>query len=129
MKAQFYKTLRYVVAGATGAGINFLIYFILLRFLNVWYVLASIVSFTLSLFAGFYLQKHFTFRNFSSHNIKNQMVQYYAFSVLNLVINVAILAFLVEIVMMGKVISKVITLIIISLWSYFIYQKIIFKNP
>ncbi len=57
------------------------------------------------------------------------MAQYYAFSVLNLVINVAILAFLVEIIMMGKVISKVITLIIISLWSYFIYQKIIFKNP
>ncbi len=128
MQAQLLKTIRYILAGATGAGINFLIYFILLRFLNVWYVLASVISFTLSLFAGFYLQKHFTFRNFSTHNIKNQMAQYYAFSVLNLVINVVILAFLVEILMMGKVVSKVVTLIVISLWSYFVYQKVIFKN-
>lgn len=127
MQVQIHKIMRYLFTGGVGAGVNFIIYFILLRFLGLWYILASIISFLLSLLVGFYLQKHFTFRNFSVDNTKKQMLLYYLFSFLNLIINIILLYFFVEIVKVDQVFAKVLTLGILAIWSYFVYQKYIFK--
>lgn len=128
MKAQIQKITRYMIAGGMGALINFLIYFILLKLFSVYYLLASIISFTLSLIAGFYFQKHFTFQDGSQNNIKKQMTYYYVFSSINLIINVILLSFFVEVMKMDQVLAKILTLAILAVWSFFIYQNYIFKQ-
>ena len=127
MKSHIQKTTRYIFAGGTGAGINFLIYFFLMRVFHVWYIFASIISFTLSTFAGFYLQKHITFKNKDRQNEKKQISYYYMVSSINLILNVILLSFFVEILNIDPVLAKISSLAILAIWSFFVYQKIIFK--
>lgn len=127
IKSDIYKLARYMIAGGLGAGINFVIYFILLRVFNVWYILASIISFVLAIFAGFFLQKYMTFRNTDKSKIRKQIIYYYTFSIINLVINVLLLSLFVEILNMDQVLAKVLSLGLLAIWSYFIYQRVIFK--
>lgn len=122
------KISRYLFAGGLGAGINFVIYLILLKGFQVWYLLASIIAFCLALIAGFYLQKYWTFKNTSKVNIKKQVFLYLALSLINLGINVLLMLLFVETFNLDKILAKVFSLGALALWSYFIYQKLIFKN-
>ena len=121
------KTVRYLFAGGLGASLNFLIYFILLSVFNFWYLIASIISFSLSTIASFYFQKYLTFRNLSKDNIKKQVFMFFIFAIINLLINVILMVFFVEILTVNKILAKVFTLGIIAIWSFFVYQRIIFK--
>ncbi|MCX6757313.1 MAG: GtrA family protein [Candidatus Nomurabacteria bacterium] len=127
MKEQIEKTTRYLFAGGAGAGINFFLYFFLISIFHIWYIFASVISFTLSTFAGFYLQKHITFKNKDRQNEKKQISYYYIVSLINLILNVIILSFFVEILHIGPVLAKIFSLAILAIWSFFVYQKIIFK--
>lgn len=122
------KIIRYLFSGCVGAGVNFLIYILLFKVFGVWYLWASIIAFGLSLFVGFQMQKRFTFRNFDKEGAKKQLLYYYILSSINLVINVAVLSFFVEIVSLDAVLAKALTLIIIAIWSFIVYQNFIFKN-
>jgi putative flippase GtrA len=113
------KTLRYIIAGGIGAGANFAIYFVLVKYFNIWYLAASVSSFVLSLVAGFYLQKYFTFRNTNKDAVHKQVLGFFIFSLINLG---------VEILNIDKILAKVLTLAILAIWSYFVYQKYIFRN-
>jgi len=128
MREKLEKITRYVIAGGTGALINFLIYFVMLQVFNVWYLLSSICSFTLSIFAGFYLQKYFTFRNSSKDYIYKQMYLFFSFSLINLLINVILLVFFVEILGINQLVAKVLTLGIIAIGSFFVYQNFVFSS-
>lgn len=126
-KVDFKKTILFVIAGGMGALTSLIIYTILLQFLGVWYLYASIISFVLASFAGFCFQRYITFRGNSKNGIRKQVVYYFSLSLLNLVLNVLILSFFVEILVIDKIIAKVLTLGIVAIWSYFIYQKYIFR--
>ena len=123
----FKKTILFVVAGGMGAFTNLIIYIVLLQLLGMWYLYASIISFVLASFAGFCFQKYITFRDSSGNNIKKQILFYFVFALLNLLLNVIILSFFVEVLMVDTILAKVLTLGIIAIWSYFVYQKYIFK--
>lgn len=121
------KTILFVVAGGMGALTNLIIYVILLQLFGVWYIYASIISFVLAAFAGFCFQKYITFNGTSKGNIKKQIVFYFIFAIVNLVLNIIILSFFVEILKIDTIIAKVLTLGTLAIWSYFIYKKYIFK--
>lgn len=126
LKIDYKKTILFVIAGGMGALTSLIIYTILLQ-LGVWYIYASIIAFILASFAGFYFQRCITFRGNSKNSIRKQIVYYFTLSLLNLILNVFILSFFVEILAVDKIIAKVLTLGTVAIWSYFIYQKYIFK--
>ncbi|MEN9582742.1 MAG: GtrA-like protein [Candidatus Parcubacteria bacterium] len=127
VKKNIHKTLRYLIAGGLGAGTNFVIYYILVKFFDVWYLAASITSFLLSLIVGFYLQKYFTFKNMTKDGIHKQVIAYFIFSLINLVVNVILMLFFVEVLSVDAILSKVFTLAVLAVWSFFVYKNIIFK--
>lgn len=127
MRINIKKTALFVFAGGMGALTSLIIYTLLLQYLGIWYLYASIISFVVASFAGFCFQRFITFRGSSQNSIRKQVLYYFILNTCNLVINVLLLAFFVEIVTLDKILSKVLTLGIIAIWSYFIYQRFIFK--
>lgn len=121
------KTIRYLFTGGLGAGLNFSIYFILLNLFGLWYLLASIVSFSFSTIASFYFQKYLTFENISKDNIHKQIFLFFIFALINLLATVVLMLFFVEILAINKLLAKILTIGTIAVWSFFVYQKFIFK--
>lgn len=127
IKIDIKKTMLFIFAGSMGAITSLLIYAILLKVLGVWYLYASIIAFILASFAGFCFQKYITFKDVSKGNIKKQIFYYFIFAGFNLILNIIILSFFVEFLKIDSLIAKILTLGIIAVWSYFIYQKYIYK--
>jgi putative flippase GtrA len=128
MMIQIQKMIRYMLAGGVGALLNFAIYFSLIKFSSTWYILASVISFTLSIVVGFYLQKYFTFQDKKTDSIDKQVFYFFVFAVMNLLINILLLAFLVEFLRLDKILAKVCVLGFLAIWSFFVYQNFIFKK-
>lgn len=123
-----HKVLRYVFSGGIAAGINIALFSFLLLTFKVWYLLASVISFSVSFVASFYMQKYWTFRDSSTAQTKKQLFYYFLITAANLGINVVLMMLFVQGIGIHPVIAKAITLIILACWSFVVYQKYIFTK-
>jgi putative flippase GtrA len=121
------KWFRFVVSGGLAALSNLVLFYVFLNIFHIWYLVASIASFLLSVVVGFYLQKYFTFKENRGGNKRKQMMMFLVVSLINLVINVLLMLFFVEILSLDQMLSKIFTLAILACWNYFVYQKFVFK--
>lgn len=122
------KAILFMVAGGTAALSNLIIFYIFLNWLNVWYLLSSIISFTLSVFVGFYMQKHLTFKDADKKETLRQASIFFLVSIINLGINILLMILFVEVFKIDKMLSKVLTLAILACWNYFVYEKFVFNK-
>ena len=122
------KVLYFIIGGGTAALTNLVLFFVFINYLNIWYLFASITSFILSVFVGFYLQKYLTFENVSNEKTKKQMILFLLVSTVNLGINILLMLFFVEVLKLDKMLAKVCTLAILACWNFFVYEKIVFKK-
>jgi putative flippase GtrA len=128
MSFQIRKYLKFIIAGGLSALTSLVLFYVFITFLNIWYLLASTISFLLSIAVGFYLQKYLTFKNFRKGDTKKQALSFLFFSLLNLLINIALMAFFVEIIQIDKMFSKILTLGILACWNFFVYEKFVFAE-
>ena len=85
------KLVRYLVAGTTAALCNLLILFVLVHFLHVFYLVASILSYIASIGAGFSLQKFWAFRDQGNLRTHHQLFLYIGVTLMNHCINTALM--------------------------------------
>lgn len=128
MQYSFYTLFRYIFSGGIAAGINIALFSLLLLTFHVWYLLASVISFSVSFVVSFYMQKHWTFRDSSTAQMKQQLFYYFLITTVNLGINVLLMMFFVQALGINPVIAKAVTLIILACWSFVVYQKYIFTK-
>jgi putative flippase GtrA len=123
------KAILFIFSGGTSAFTAVALFYIFLNVFHFWYLFASILSFLLSVGVGFYLQKNLTFEDSSKKDTKKQAVIFFGISVINLFINILLMIFFVQVLSFNsKMFAKILTLGIIALWNYFIYQKFVFKK-
>lgn len=122
------KAFKFIFSGGLAALTCLSAFYILITFFHIWYLLASAISFLLSVAVGFYLQKYLTFENFPKENIKKQAVLFLIISLANLLINVILMLFFVNYLAIPKVLAEVFTLAILACWNFFVYQKFVFVN-
>jgi putative flippase GtrA len=120
--------IRYVLAGAAGFGLNVGFYALLLYGAHLWYILASVIAFCLATACGFFIQKLFAFREYSKHRSAGQFAAYFAFILFNLGANSLILFVLVDSLSINKLLASVCASGIVALWSFFVYEKLIFSK-
>lgn len=123
------RLLRYLVAGATSAGVNLVGYTLLISFSDMWYVIAALLSFLLGAVVSFTLQKFWTFNEPTIGRIPGQLVQYLLIVTFNVAVNIAFLATLVEVFGFNKLIAAFVSTGAISLWSFFMYRRLVFTIP
>ncbi|MBP9714927.1 MAG: GtrA family protein [Candidatus Pacebacteria bacterium] len=127
MKQKLIKGMKFIISGGTAAFVALSLFYVFWNILHIWYLLASILSFLFSVVVGFILQKYFTFENTVKSDTKKQAFLFLFISLINLLINIALMAFFVEILKLDQMLSKIVTLAILALWNFFVYKKFVFK--
>ncbi len=136
MTLQFF---RYGVSGASNLVFNWLLYFIVFNFvlhkqmLHLGFVTLSshiaafTITFGVTFFSGFLLQKYVTFTE-SVVRGRTQLIRYLIVVAVNLVINYVGLKLLVDVLSFYPTLSNIAISIFTTFISYFSQKKFTFKN-
>jgi len=122
------RIIKYLISGGTAAFVDIVLLYIFTDFFGLWYLLSAIISFLIAYFVSFYLQKFWTFRDNTLHNIRRQMIIYFIVGVTNLGINTAGMYLLVDKFKRHYLIAQIIMGALISFSSYLIYRFFIFSK-
>lgn len=129
---------RYGVSGVGNMGFDWVLYFITYNFIiqkqlvHLGFVTLSphiaslLITFPISLFTGFLLQKYVTFTA-SQMRGKDQLMRYVAVVIVNLFINYFGLKLFVEIIGLYPTPSKMVVTVFTTIFSYFSQKKFTFQ--
>lgn len=123
------KALRYLFSGSVVFLVSVAVFSSLRYGLGVWYIAASIISFFVGFIVSFILQKFCTFRDDSPPKKGQQIAHYFLVFLLNIFANTFLLYLLVEYLHVAHLLAVVIANASIALWSYCMYDKLIFARP
>jgi len=119
---------KFLIAGGTASVTNLATFIVLTEFFGVWYLMASVSSYIVSFFVNFYMQRAWTFKN-KANQVHAQMGLFFANSLLNLVLNTAIMYGMVDIIGVHPIISQTFVIGLLAIMNYTIYRLIIFREP
>jgi len=126
---QKYKVyIKYLISGGTAATTDLALIFLFTSVFGIWYLLSAVIAFVFAFGVSFVLQKFWTFRNNEMEQIKKQLAMYLSLSLFNLIINTGAMYVLVDIIGWHYFISQIIIAASIAIFSFFVYNLVIFKK-
>ena len=124
----FGKLYRFGISGAVSAISLFGSLYVLHEILHVWYLLASSVSFLVTVVTSFVLQKFWAFRSKSLTDLPKQFLLFVIFAGINFFVNISCMYFLVDIAKVQYLLAQFITTAIIASWDFLLYFYLIFPK-
>lgn len=121
------KIIRYIISGGVTSASVFLLLFILVHKLHVWYLVASIISFSIGIILSFSLQKFFTFRDNSKEKINSQFAIFAVFNLVMLGVNTLLMYLFVDVFGFWYMYSQISITIITAFVNYLIFNRFIFR--
>lgn len=122
------RITRFIMSGSVGAATNIGILYILVEFLGLYPVTASVISFTCAVGVSFALQKFWTFTNHDLSNTHHQAARFVVVALVNLGINSLLMYVFIEYLHMHYIVSQIITAGMVAVESYFVYQYLVFTD-
>lgn len=119
------KLARFIATGGSAAVVEY-IAFIILHRLGLHILVANSLSFACGLIVSFCLNRFWVFR--SRDNVSTQFGMYAVLAVINLCISDALIWVAVNKLSMRALIAKLITMVLVAIWNYVIYTRIIFRH-
>jgi len=119
---------KYLCAGTIGALSNVFSFYLLTRYLDMWYILSAVIAAFMGYAIAFLLQKYWTFGDYDHKKFTRQALAYLSVTGLNLVGGLFILTILVEFAHIEHVVAQTISVIVMSISSFIINRHITF-NP
>jgi putative flippase GtrA len=121
------KKVRYVVSGGTAFVIEYVCFVAILYITNNLFI-ANSISFIVGVLAGFAFHKFWTFSGAHQHAARSQTIATVFLGILNLGLTNVFIGTLVNALNFPPLIAKVIVILMIVVWNYIIFNKIIFKH-
>lgn len=116
------QILKFGVVGGLAFLIDYGIYTLLISVFDVYYIIASIISFTLSVIFNYILSIKWVFDVKKKQGVK-EFIIFVILSIIGLILNSIILYFSVELMHIHKLIAKIIATFIVMIYN-FITRKI-----
>lgn len=91
------QLVRFTLTGLLTNAVNYATFFVLLRSLNVFYVLASVIGFLAGFVVGFFVNRSWTF-DATGDDGRSQLMRFFIVNMLSLGANAATIAFFTEVV-------------------------------
>lgn len=120
------QILRFLVVGGTATVIDYSIFAILTQFLNIHYLVAQVISFTISLMFNYVASTKWVF-NANKQN-KKQIIIFVVLSVIGLGINSLLLFIGVDLMSIHELIAKLFATAIVMIYNFITRKLIIEKN-
>ena len=103
-------------------------YSLLVHFGHMYYLYASILAFAVSIAVSFTMQKFWTFRDKPLHDMHTQFARYLVVILSNLLLNTALVYFLVEHAGVWYLFAQILATAIIAVVGYFGYRYFVFRD-
>jgi putative flippase GtrA len=104
LKYELKTFLKFILVGVSNTLLNFLVFFITFRLLNIFYILSSVISFIFAFTNSYFWNKTWTFKKISN---QYQLPKFFIVNILSLLINVIILFLAVEILNIHPLIGQI----------------------
>jgi len=114
----------YALVSLIATIIDVAVLYSLTDFLKINYLISATIGYCCGLIIAFYLQKKYTFKEVTA-KIKFQFFKFAIISLIGLLINLVILKLFVSIGL-WYIFAKIISIIIVFFWNFFVNKKITF---
>jgi len=121
---------KFAFVGATGTVLNLAVAYILTEYINIWYIISTIIAIECSILSNFYLNTKITF-NYTFLDIKDIIsgaAKYHLSTMLGLIINILTLFILTELFDVYYIISEFAAIILVFGLNYYISIKYVWVN-
>ena len=116
----------YLVVGSISTLIEWIIFYILNRFLNWYYFISTSLAFIVSTFVNLFLGKSLVFKN-THLNLIEEIAKIYIASLVGLFLNLVIMFFLINKFSISNMYAKILASAIVFLWNFLIRRLAIYK--
>jgi putative flippase GtrA len=122
------RLIKFLISGGSAAFLEYAMFVLLVSMFGQKYILLiQAISFLSGFILSFSLNKYWVFSNSNSGKTYLELGKYAILAAINLVISGLLILLLVENIQQNIYVSKVLVMVIIATWNYFVFQKIIFK--
>ena len=119
--------IRYSISGLAGACVQILVLFILVHFLETWYLLAAGIALCVAIIFTFTMHKLWTFKERTIENLHRQSIEYVLVVVASLCINSILMYFFVTVLNIWYILSQVLALGMTAVGSFFLNRFVTFR--
>ena len=121
------KLFKSLFSGGFVALIYLVLTYTLTEFLEINYLISTIIAFIVSFFLTFSLQKFWTFKNYDSHQLSRQLLFFTMQVICNVLISTPAIYLLVELLNMWYIHAQIFVLGTLAVINFIIFS-FIFKN-
>lgn len=118
--------VKYTIVGIVGLILDMFLLYVFVEFFYFPVLFASGLAFLVAIINNFFLHKYWTFKD-KSHHFERQFISFFIISVFNMAITVACMYFFVDWLHIWYMLSKLITSIIVLIFSYTANRIFTFK--
>lgn len=126
--ARAYHIVRYLISGGTAAISNISFLFLLVHFLSVHYLYASVIAFVMSIAVSFTMQKFWTFQDTPLHDVHVQFTRYLVVLLVNLALNTLLMYIFVEKAGLWYLYAQILATALVAIVGYFGYTYFVFRD-
>ena len=123
---RFRNFILYCLIGCSGCLIDFLLFILFTKYLNVHYMLANMLSVSFGIINNFFLNYYLNFK--IKDNITLRMLSFYGVGIIGLLCSNGLLFLLVQQIGLLQVIAKLVTIFIVTLIQFGLNKTISFKE-
>ncbi|MEE3490153.1 MAG: GtrA family protein [Methanobrevibacter sp.] len=121
------ELMMYFIFGVLTTVVNFVVYLLFARFLNVNYLISNVLAWFFSVLFAYVTNRIWVFESKNS-NILKEMSLFFGGRIFSGVVDTALMYLLIDILAVGDVISKIIIQVIVVILNYVISKIIVFKD-
>jgi len=122
------KMLRFIIVGVLAASTHVGLLYFFTEYVGLWYILSTTLGWCAGFIVSFTLQKFWTFTDNMHDRVGWQMFLYSLLQGSNLVFNGIALFVLSDVLSVWYLPAQVVVLLVLSVWTYIISQRFIFKH-
>ncbi|KAA6437749.1 GtrA family protein [Rufibacter glacialis] len=119
------QAVRFVLVGAFCAAFDFLLYALMVEFLGVYYVFATVFSTVIAIVLNYFLTRKWVFSS-SKYSFKYEFSSFVLFSLVGLLLNLGLILLFVEKIQMNPLLGKLLAIGLVSVFNYFSKKKLVF---
>lgn len=125
MKKNWRQFIRYLIVGGGSFLLEYGLFFVLLQKVNLHYLIANSIVYSLVSLVNFFLNRTWTFR--SKENYKRQLILYLCLLSFNFFAGNLVLYILSGLMLIPPLLAKVAVMGMVVCWNFVFYKTVIYK--
>ena len=125
---KYAELLRYGIVGGVSTLFGLLFFLLLESVLNIHYLIANAITWTVSVILVFFANKYLVFRSKDKDKTATEMSLFFGTRIAASIVDMVLLYVMVDILLFSAFPSKLVTTVIIALLNYVTSKLIVFKK-